>query len=153
MRAWVLVACVISAPFSLGAQTAPAATAPEAAASAATPAEPVMAFTVEVLAPKPVQAYLLRHLDLMRYRSLSDLDDTELDRLQLSADQNVRDLLGTLGYFSPQVDISRATSDSNKGPSRVVRIAVQTGPSTTVTDVRVGFSLSLIHISEPTRPY
>ena len=33
-----------------------------------------------------VQAYLLRHLDLMRYRGLADLDDTELERLQLAAE-------------------------------------------------------------------
>ena len=99
-----------------------------------------MAFTVEVQAPKPVQEYLLRHLDLIRYRNLTDLDDTELERLQIAADRNVRDLLGTLGYFSPQVDILRASSDGDKGPSRVVRIAVQTGPSTTVTDVHLAFS-------------
>ncbi len=99
-----------------------------------------MAFTVEVLAPKPVQEYLLRHLDLMRYRTLSDLDDTELERLQIAAESNVRDLLGTLGYFSPQVQISRSHSDNDKGPSRVVRITVQTGPSTMVTDMRMAFS-------------
>ena len=150
MRAWLLVACVISAPFSLGAQTTPAATAPDAAASAATPAEPVMAFTVDIQAPKPVQEYLLRHLDLMRYRSLSDLDDTELERLQIAAERNVRDLLGTLGHFSPQVQISRARSDGDKGPSRVVRIAVQTGPSTTVTDVRLSFSGAIAQDAEAT---
>lgn len=140
MRAWLFVACVICTPISLGAQTNGAATAPEAAASAATPDTPVMAFTVEVLAPRPVQEYLLRHLDLMRYRSLSDLDDTELERLQIAAERNVRDLLGTLGYFSPQVNIARANADRNQAAARVVRIAVETGPSTTVTDVRLAFS-------------
>lgn len=143
-RTWLLFACVISTPLSIGAQTTPAATAPDTADSAAALAEPAMAFTVEVLAPKPVQEYLLRHLDLMRYRSLSDLDDTELERLQIAAERNVRDLLGTLGYFSPQVQILRARLDSDKGPSRVVRIAVQTGPSTTVTDVRVAFSGAIV---------
>ncbi len=147
-RAWLLVACVISAPFSIGAQTTPAATAPEAAASAATSAEPVVAFTVEVQAPKQVQEYLLRHLDLMRYRTLSDLDDTELERLRIAAERNVRDLLGTLGYFSPEVHVLRANVDNTNGPSRVVRIAVQTGPSTTVTDVSVGFSGAIVQDTE-----
>ncbi len=110
-----------------------------------------MAFTVEVLAPKSVQAYLMRHLDLMRYRSLTDLDDTELERLQIAAERNARDLLGTLGYFSPQIQIARPSSDSDKGLPRVVRIAVQTGPSTTVTDVRLAFSGAIAQDADAAR--
>ncbi len=150
LRAWLLVACVTSVPFSLKAQTTPAATAADTATSAATPAVPVVAFTVEVLAPKPVQEYLLRHLDLMRYRSLIDLDDTELERLQIAAEHNVRDLLATLGYFSPEIQISRASAGSDKGLPRVVRIAVQTGPSTMVTDVRLAFSGAIAQEVEAT---
>lgn len=100
-----------------------------------------MAFTVEVQAPKQVQAYLLRHLDLLRYRELLDLDDSELERLQIAAERNTRDLLGTLGYFSPQVDISRvdtASGDTRSG--RVVRIVVQPGPPTIVAAAAVSFS-------------
>jgi translocation and assembly module TamA len=109
-----------------------------------------MAFSVEVEAPKAVQAYLLRHLDLMRYRALPDLDDTELERLQIAADRNTRDLLGTLGYFSPVVEITRGGGGGGSGSGggsgdpggvqRTVRIAVQPGPSTMVTEAAVGFS-------------
>ncbi|HQZ04435.1 MAG TPA: autotransporter assembly complex family protein [Burkholderiaceae bacterium] len=104
--------------------------------------EPVtMAFTVEVQAPRQVQAYLLRHLDLLRYRELQDLDDSELERLQIAAERNTRDLLGTLGYFSPQIEISRVGSSSGDIPSaRIVRIAVQPGPPTLVTSAAVQFS-------------
>jgi translocation and assembly module TamA len=100
-----------------------------------------MAFAVEVDAPKAVQAYLLRHLDLMRYRALPDLDDTELERLQIAADRNARDLLGTLGYFSPVVEITRSGGSGDPGGAqRTVRIAVQPGPRTMVTEAAVGFS-------------
>ena len=100
-----------------------------------------MAFAVEVQAPKPVQAYLLRHLDLLRYRELRDLDDSELERLQIAAERNTRELLGTLGYFSPQVEISRAdTASGDTGSGRVVRIVVQPGPPTIVAATTVSFS-------------
>lgn len=97
-----------------------------------------MAFAVEVEAPKAVQAYLLRHLDLMRYRALPDLDDTELERLQIAADRNIRDLLGTLGYFSPVVEITRSGGPGSA--QRTVRIAVQPGSPTMVTEAAVGFN-------------
>ncbi len=140
MRAWALVACVIGAPGPLLAQTAGAAPAPESAAGTPAAGEPEPAFAVDVQAPKPVQEYLLRHLDLMRYRSLSDLDDTELERLQFAAERNTRDLLGTLGYFSPQIEITRTTAAEGSSPSRVVRIEVRTGPPTLVTEAAVSLS-------------
>jgi translocation and assembly module TamA len=139
-RAWTLVACAICSSGSLLAQTA-TATASDAAASAAIGAEPVMAFTVDLQAPEPVQAYLLRHLDLLRYRELRDLDDDELERLQIAAERNTRDLLGTLGYFSPQVEVSRVGTARGEAPAgRVVRIVVQPGPPTIVAAAAVSFS-------------
>lgn len=100
-----------------------------------------MTFTVEVQAPGQVQAYLLRHLDLLRYRELRDLDDNELERLQSAAERNTRDLLGTLGYFSPQVDISRVgTASGDNRSGRIVRIVVQPGPPTIVAAADVSFS-------------
>ena len=46
---------------------------------------------------------LERHLDLRRYREVSDLDDAELSRLVRMADEEVRELAATLGYFNPEV--------------------------------------------------
>ena len=139
-RAWIVVACAICSNGPLLAQPA-TATAPEASASAAAGSETVMTFTVEVQAPGQVQAYLLRHLDLLRYRELRDLDDNELERLQSAAERNTRDLLGTLGYFSPQVDISRVgTASGDNRSGRIVRIVVQPGPPTIVAAADVSFS-------------
>jgi translocation and assembly module TamA len=141
LRAWALVACAICASGPVQAQPAAVAAAPEAAASAAGESAAAMAFAVEVEAPKAIQAYLLRHLDLMRYRTLPDLDDTELERLQIAADRNTRDLLGTLGYFSPVVEITRrGVAGEPGGAQRTVRIAVQPGPPTMVTEAALGFS-------------
>ncbi|MEO8545848.1 MAG: BamA/TamA family outer membrane protein [Burkholderiaceae bacterium] len=142
LRAWAFVACAICISVPVQAlAAADVATAPDTAASAAADSETAMAFAVEIQAPKEVQAYLLRHLELMRYRALADLDDNELERLQIAADRNSRELLGTLGYFSPLVEISRVPGTGGPGAaSRIVRIVVQPGPPTMVTAAQVGFS-------------
>lgn len=48
------------------------------------------AFSVEVKAPDPIADYLTRHLELQRFRQLSDLTSTELSRLLGAADANAR---------------------------------------------------------------
>src|SRR5258708_39840826 len=59
------------------------------------------AFSLVVDAPKEVRELLEKHLELRRYRYQSDLQRRELTRLLGATDANVRDLIGTLGYFSP----------------------------------------------------
>ncbi len=99
----------------------------------------VFGFDVDVRASDDVKAYLERHLDLMRYRTLADLDDTELERLAVAADTNTRELLATLGHFSPEVTITRTQSVSDGRPMPIVRIVVQEGPATTVRSVALSF--------------
>ncbi|MEO8856670.1 MAG: autotransporter assembly complex family protein [Burkholderiaceae bacterium] len=97
------------------------------------------AFGVEIEATKEVRDYLRRHLELMRYRELADLDDVELERLMLAADSNVRELLGTLGYFSPDVDIHLQKAPSEGGAPRQVVIKVEPGPATRISAVSIAF--------------
>src|SRR5687768_2985115 len=59
------------------------------------------AFTVDVRGPAAVREYLSLHLDIQRYRTLDDLGATEISRLMVAAEANARELLGTLGYFTP----------------------------------------------------
>lgn len=78
---------------------------------------------------------LLRHLDLMRYRELGDLSESELDRLLLAARQDALNLLATLGYFSPQIQWQRLPRDG--AAALRVRLDVTTGPATLVRGVRI----------------
>lgn len=115
---------------------APATTTAEARSESAES----RAFEVDVRAPAAVRDYLERHLDLLRYRVLADLDDTELERLVIAADRNVRDLLGTLGFFSPEVHIERDKAVAgDTGATRIVRISVTPGPPTLVRSVALDF--------------
>ena len=118
------------------AQTLPSEGAPAAPAGDST----AHAFEIEVQAPKPVQDYLLRHLELRRYQSLTDLDDSELARLVGMAEPNVRELMGTLGYFSPDIHLELRETPGNPRSPRLVVITVQPGEPVRVSGVSFEFT-------------
>ncbi len=78
-------------------------------------------FTLEVQAPKDVRELLQEHMELQRYRQLSDLRRSELSRLLGAADANIRSLLGTMGYFSPSIELQLIdTPDDPDTPLKVL---------------------------------
>ncbi|WP_162569354.1 autotransporter assembly complex protein TamA [Variovorax sp. SRS16] len=96
------------------------------------------AFTVDVRAPAPVHDYLVRNLEIQRYRALSDLGASELSRLMVAAEANARELLGTLGYFTPTLTLELKETPGGKAP-REVTITVEPGEQTRVSTVQIGF--------------
>ena len=103
------------------------------------------AFSVEVKAPDPVADYLTRHLELQRFRQLSDLTSTELSRLLGAADANARELLGTLGHFSPTLQLEMRETPDNPQAQRAVIITVDPGRQTHISDVSIDFSGPIQH--------
>ena len=97
----------------------------------------VTAFDITIRAPDPVRELLEKHLELQRYRAVTDLDDAELQRLMVLAERNVRNLVGTLGYFSPAIEITRE-GGVNQRP--VIMVAVDPGQATTIGEVAIGFA-------------
>src|SRR4051812_38916132 len=77
------------------------------------------AFDIEIRASDDVRELLERHLELRRYREVHDLEDAELARLIALAERDVRELVGTLGYFDPLITITR-----EPGPRPVVVVSV-----------------------------
>jgi translocation and assembly module TamA len=98
------------------------------------------AFDVEVKAPKDISKYLDKNLELQRYRTLDNLHDSELSRLLGAAEKNARDLLATLGYFSPKIDIKLENTPNSKKAPRTVVIAVEPGKQTKIANVNLAFS-------------
>ena len=98
------------------------------------------AFELEIKAPAEVQDYLRRHLELLRYRELPDLDNTELRRLLVAAEQDTRELLGTLGYFSPDLTLLLNDAPVGQPTTRLVTLTVVPGPATRVADVAISFA-------------
>ena len=110
----------------------------QATAAAERPAQD--AFTLVVHAPPAIRPTLERHLDLQRFRPQPDLQPRELTRLLGAADDNARELLATLGYFSPTltVDLAPAVPGSSTPPT--ITISVEPGPQTQVVEAEVEFA-------------
>ena len=99
------------------------------------------AFDIRIEAPQEIRELLERHLQLERFRAVSDMEDAELARLMLLADTDVRNLLGTLGYFSPDVQISRnpASTPSEQASKPTVLIKVELGMATRTAQAELRF--------------
>jgi len=105
---------------------------------------PSYSFDLVVRAPDKVKPMLEQHLELRRYREVPDLDDAEYVRLIALAERDARQLLGTLGFFSPQVRITR---EGGARPTLVVD--VEPGEITVVRGVEIGFEGHIAGTTEP----
>lgn len=106
-------------------------------ASSANPTPDATAFDIVVRAPDPVKTLLEQHLELQRYRAVTDLDDAELARLVVLAESNVRNLVGTLGYFNPNISIKR---EGASGQRPTILVAVEPGEPTRANTVTIDFA-------------
>jgi translocation and assembly module TamA len=110
-------------------------------ATGPTSAQPeVTAFDIAVRAPQPVKGLLEKHLELQRYRAVTDLDEAELARLIVLAERNVRNLVGTLGYFSSTITITREGGTVASGQRPTIVVAVEPGQATTIGAVAIDFA-------------
>ncbi len=110
-----------------------------ATAKAQTGAPEPTAFDIAVHTPpgfSELRELLEKHNELQRYRAVTDLDDSELARLVLLAERDVRNLAGTLGYFSPEIRITRQAG-ANQHP--VIVIDIEPGQATLVGPVEISF--------------
>nr|WP_315182443.1 autotransporter assembly complex family protein [uncultured Albidiferax sp.] len=83
---------------------------------------------------------LLKHLELQRYRSLTDLDSTELARLMQAAERNAHDLLATQGYFAAQVTLKLTPTPQSTTAPHDITITVEPGDPVRIQAVQVDFS-------------
>lgn len=110
----------------------------EAAAEANRSTRP--AFDLEVVTDdKKVRTLLEDNLELQRYRTLDDLGVAEVSRLMVAAEPNARELLNTLGYFTPHLTLELKETPQSDAPRKVV-ITVDPGPLTSVSAVNVDFA-------------
>ncbi|MGE0348200.1 autotransporter assembly complex protein TamA [Hydrogenophaga sp.] len=111
-------------------------------------------FDIHMQAPEAIGDFLLRHMEVQRYRELRNLDANELGRLLALAPADVRQLLATLGHFSPTVEVipppglgEAAAEDANNNggaraapqPLGTITVRVDPGPLTQVALVNVSF--------------
>ncbi len=102
-------------------------------------------FQLEIQAPPAERALLADNLSLPRYQAVSDLDEGELDRLLRMTEREARELLGTLGEFSPVITVAR---DRSATPVRVT-LRVVPGPVTRVSAIELGFTGDIATTTDP----
>jgi translocation and assembly module TamA len=110
---------------------------PQGSVGPTSAAPEVTAFDITVRAPPEVREMLEKHLELQRYRAVTDLDEAELERLIVLAERNVRNLVGTLGYFSPDIRITREGGGNER---QVIVVAVDPGQATNIGPVAISFA-------------
>ncbi|MDI3382608.1 autotransporter assembly complex family protein [Xenophilus aerolatus] len=101
-------------------------------------------FSVTVEGPDEVRELLEKHLELQRYRQLDDLGVAELSRLMVAAEANARELLGTLGYFTPLLVLQLCDTPDAKTPHDVL-VRVDPGPRTRVVQTQVDFAGPIVN--------
>ena len=139
---WPLLVCLLLAGCGLfkDSREAPPDERQGAITSDAQPGSGPDAFALEVTAPDDaIREHLERHMELQRFRKLPDLQAGELSRLLGSADANARDLLATLGYFSPDITIELRENPApdKDAPPRTVHVGVTPGPRTHIASTQV----------------
>ena len=108
----------------------------EVGAPGDTAAEPAFDIRVDV-ADKDLKALIDNHTELRRFRAVADLDEAEFARLMAVTESDVRNLLGTEGYFNPQITVTREAASAGGRPTVV--IAITPGEATTVKAVNIEF--------------
>lgn len=109
----------------------------------------VAAFDISVRTPpqfNDVRELVERHIELQRYRAVTDLDDSELARLILLAEGNVRNLVGTLGYFSPDIRITR---ENETGPRPTIVVFIDPGEASVIGPVAIDFTGDIARSADP----
>lgn len=134
MKWWLAGALLLGSPLLWAQNPSPAS----AGTAMPAPAPANVAFALDIEAPDDIKALLEQHLELQRYRELTDLNDNELTRLVATARENTRDLMATLGYFAPDIQIELVAA-SPPG-LRVVRLRAAPGEPTEIDTVAIEFS-------------
>lgn len=89
-------------------------------------------YQVRIDAPRQLQSLLEDNLDLMRYRSNPRMDRDQLQRMLRAAPDQIKTLVATAGYYTPEVNIHL---DESGTPT--VRIDVAPGEPVLVGEVDI----------------
>ncbi|MDI1309890.1 MAG: autotransporter assembly complex protein TamA [Methylotenera sp.] len=98
-------------------------------------AEPAQ-YQVEITAPVPLKDLLKKHLDMVKWRDNPRMSPAEWKRLFSLAQQNIKDLIATEGYFAAKI---YQTLESQNG-TYIAKFVVEAGAPVLVSDVALSFT-------------
>lgn len=93
-------------------------------------------YSVEITAPKPIDALLEKHLHIIQWRDNPRMTNSEWQRLYAAAPDNIRALLATEGYFSPRISASL----DQQNEALIAKFDVDIGPPAKISSVDISFT-------------
>lgn len=93
-------------------------------------------YQVEIKAPVPLNTLLQKHLDIIKWRDNPRMSPNEWQRLIDAAPQQIKALLATEGYFSPEIN----TKSSQQNGSRLAEFSVTPGKPVLIAAIDIQFT-------------
>jgi translocation and assembly module TamA len=93
-------------------------------------------YQVEISAPTELNDLLKNHLDIIKWRDNPRMNQAEWQRLYSIAPQNIKDLLSTVGYFSPKI----STSLDHQNGLYIAKFTVDPGEPARIKSVDIKFT-------------
>ncbi|MGZ8982699.1 MAG: autotransporter assembly complex protein TamA [Methylotenera sp.] len=105
-------------------------------------------YQVEITAPAPLKALLQTHLQIIKWRDNPRMTPAEWQRLYTAAPQNIKDLLATEGYFSPEI----SPLLEKKNGTTIAKFTVDPGTPVLINNVDLKFTGAITQQSEKDIP-
>ncbi|MDP2153028.1 MAG: autotransporter assembly complex family protein [Methylotenera sp.] len=105
-------------------------------------------YRVEIEAPSPLEALLENHLDIIKWRKNPRMSPGEWKRLSTEAPQQIKDLLATEGYFSPNINLQATQNNSEY----IAKFMVKPGKPTVINNVEINFTGDITQQSDKAKP-
>lgn len=93
-------------------------------------------YQVEIEASSPLKDLLENHLDIIKWRTNPRMSPGEWKRLSAEAPKQIKELLATEGYFSPEVSVQ----STQKPLENLTTLSINPGTPTLVSSVNITFS-------------
>lgn len=105
-------------------------------------------YRVEITAPKNIDTLLAKHLRIIQWQDHPSMTSAEWQRLYNGTPENIKDLLATEGYFSPEIYASIEQQDE----ITIAKFSVKPGDSAVITEVEINFTNEITQQTETESP-
>lgn len=110
-------------------------------------------YLVEIDAAPYLKTLLEKHLDLIKWRQNARMTPAEWERLTSTSPEQIKALLATEGFFSPNINTSVTHTTTNpNNVSHTAKLVVEEGSPTYITDVNIQFSGDITHTTDKNAP-
>ena len=105
-------------------------------------------YQVEIKAPTPLNTLLQKHLDIIKWRDNPRMSPNEWQRLIDAAPQQIKALLATEGYFSPEIN----TKLCQQNGSNLAEFSVSPGKPVLIAEIDIQFTGDITQIQSKETP-